>query len=175
MSSRVLGDEGDDVVMEEGAFGLPRVAPDEHADADGQDGGPPDQPEKAEVQGAHDDLDHDEHGDERDEEADAATVVDGAVEDAGVLTAHRDEEPGQRVGQDRHPGEEGEDDDADAHPGDVDAEGLGEGAADAAEDPVVRVAAEVLQPASEVMAALMVMAVPAADPRVVASDQSPRR
>ena len=53
-------------------LGLSGVAPDEHADADGQDGRPPDQPEKAEVQGAHDDLDHDEHGNERDEEADAA-------------------------------------------------------------------------------------------------------
>ena len=33
----VLGDEGHDVVMEEGAFGLPRVAPDEHAEADRED------------------------------------------------------------------------------------------------------------------------------------------
>src|SRR5580698_3453042 len=163
----VLGDEGDDVVMEKGAFGFSGVAPDQHTDADGQDGGPPDQPEEAEMQGADDDLDHDQHGNQRDEEADTTTVVDGAMEDAGVLAAHGDEQPGQRVGQDRHPGEEGEHDDADAHPGDVHAEGLGESAADTAEDPVVRVATEVLQPAREVTAALVVVVVAAADPRVV--------
>ena len=125
------------------------------------------------MQRAHDDLDDDEHGNEGDEEANAATVVDGTVEDAGVLAAHRDQEPGQGVGQDRHPGGQGEDDDADAHPGDVDAEGLREGAADATEDPVLGVAAEVLQPAGEVVAALVVMAVPASDPGVVLGPLAP--
>ncbi len=163
----VLGHERDDVVVQEGALRLAGVAPDEHSETQGEDGGPPDETQIAEVERADRDLRHDHQRHQRDEHPDAGAVVDGAGEDARALAFHRDQQPRHGVGEDRHAGEDAEDDDADADPGDVDPERVRQRAAHASEHPVVRAAAQAPQPPHDLMPRPAVMAMRPAPPAVV--------
>ena len=163
----VLDHERTDVVVEEGALRLAGVAPNENPETEGENGGPPDETQVAEVERTHRDLRHDHQGDQRNEHPDADAVVDGAGEDARALAFHRDQQPRHGVGEDRHAGEDAEDDDADADPGDVYPERVRQRAAHASEHPVVRVAAQAPQPLHDLMPRCTGMAMRPAPPAVV--------
>ena len=76
----VGAEERHHVVVDEGLLGLVGVAPDQDQHAEGEEGGPPDEPDEAEVQRARDHLHRDQHRDEDGgDQADAAAVVDGAA------------------------------------------------------------------------------------------------
>ena len=101
--------------------------------------GHPMNPTKAEVQGARDELHRDQHRDEDGgDQADAAAVVDGARVDVGGLALHGDQQPRHGVDEHHHAAADGEQHEADAHPGGVDPGRRRDGAAHAAEDAVVR-------------------------------------
>ncbi len=143
---RSVPSKGTTSFVDERLLRLAGVAPDEDDDADGEEGRPAEEADERDVQGAGDEL----HGDQqRDQDGgdrpDAAAVGDGAGVDVGGLPLHRDQQPRHGVDEDHHAAGDGQQDEADAHPHGVDAGLPRDGAADAAEDAVVRAPAQAAQ------------------------------
>ena len=139
---RVAAEEGDHIPLEELPLGLGCVAPDDDEDAHRQEGGPSDEADVADMERTDDDLDDDEQRDQGDEEPDATPVGEGPRQDVGALTLEGNDQPQHGVKQHPDAAQHREQDEADTQPRDVDAGAGREGAADAADDPVVGASAQ---------------------------------
>ena len=88
-------------------------------------------------------------------EPDAAAVVDGAGVDVGGLPLHGDQQPGHGVDEHHHAAADGQQDEADAHPGGVDPRRPRDRTADAAQHTVVGAAAQGPQLPTDVVVAVV--------------------
>ena len=120
--------------------------------------GHPTRPMNGDVQAGRDELHRDEQWDQDGgDRPDASPIVGGARGDVGVLALNRDQDPGHGVDEDHHSAGDGQQDEPDAHPHGVDARGPRDGAADAAQDSVVRSPAQCPQPSPHMVVVLVLV------------------
>ena len=104
----------------------------------GEEHGPAERPEVADMQRIGQDLHHHQGRDDGDDQPDPPTVVDGPREDGAGLALQGEEEPGQGVDGNADATAEGQQDEPDADERDIDAGGLGQASTHPGQDPGIR-------------------------------------